>query len=241
LLKRGGYPITPQQDAALREWLLEVTEAVNSSFHCWTRWADLHPSSSAFERYRSDNHLSWALAGLLAAGIALEDDALVAYVLDGGVWSDRRGGAYANPSSMPSVIDWAIESGTGADNEGRVYEEKILRDPPIGYSLFHLWAMALVARMAQVHEGDDIWSLRGSDGGGLELAFDRYAEHILGVRPSPAPQQEGDLGFYAWQYELTYARWSRARHADVLDSTNRLTYRVQSIGPISLLVGEVLP
>ena len=130
---------------AISAWLLALTEAVNSGFNAWTKWADAHPNSSSYERYRSDNHLSWALAGLIAGATALGDDELAAYVLDGGSWTDSYEGAYQNPSSIRSVIDWAIEP------DGRMYEEKILRDPPIGYSFFHLWAMMLVARVAEVH------------------------------------------------------------------------------------------
>lgn len=58
LLKRNGYALPAADDASVREWLRKKAEAVNPSFQAWTRWADAHPTSSAFTRYRSDNHLT---------------------------------------------------------------------------------------------------------------------------------------------------------------------------------------
>lgn len=240
LLARNGYPFEANDEQAIRDLILRVTEAVNSSFHAWTRWADAHPSSGSFTRYRSDNHLSWSLAGLLAGAAALGDEQLAAYVLEGASWTDSKAGAYQNPSHVRDVIDRAIESGTGADNEGRVYEELILRDPPIGYSLFHLWPLQLVARIAEVHFGDDVWAFVGSDGGGLELAYDRYVAFILGERESPEPQQDGDLTTSSWQYELVYRRWPTARFQQGIEAAARNRYIQQSIGPVTLLFGEEL-
>src|SRR5690606_28315476 len=77
LLTRNGYPLSSEDDATLRDFLRRLVEAVNSSFHAWTRWADAHPRSPSYERYRSDNHLSWCLAGIMAGAVALEDDELM--------------------------------------------------------------------------------------------------------------------------------------------------------------------
>lgn len=240
LLTRNGYPLGAD-GPLLRGWLRELAAAVNSSFHAWTRWADAHPGSSSFERYRADNHLSWSLAGLIAAAAALGDEELAAYVLEGGTWDDGRSGAYANPSHIRDVIDRAIESGTGSENEGRIYEELILRDPPIGYALFHLWAMALVAEVARVHFGDDVYDYAGmDDDAGLRLAFDRYAEFILGRRTSPMPAQESDLSVQWWLYELAHARFAAPIDEEVLVAQERNPWIVQSIGPVTLLVGDDL-
>ena len=62
---RNGYGLG-DDDGQVRAWRLALAEAVTSSFNAWTRWADAHPSSGSFERYRSDNHLSWALSVLRA-------------------------------------------------------------------------------------------------------------------------------------------------------------------------------
>ncbi len=232
LLTRNGYGLSPEDDATLRAWILRVTEAVNASHLSWTKWADAHPNSGSYERYRSDNHLSWCLAGLIAASAALEDDALASYVLEGGSWTDSRSGAYANPSSIRAVIDWAIEP------DGRVYEEKILRDPPIGYSLFHLWAMTLVARTAEVHFDDGaLWDYTGDDGGGLRAVHDRYAGFILGTKTSPEPDQEGDLLGERWIYEAAVSVWDTPEHREVIDAGDRNTWIIQSIGAVPLLIG----
>lgn len=235
LLTRNGYALDPGDDAALRDWIGRLIAAVDSSFHAWTKWADAHPNSGSYERYRSDNHLSWALTGIIAGAAALEDDALAAYVLEGGSWTHPQGGAYANPSSIRAVIDLAIEA------DGRIYEEKILRDPPIGYSFFHLWAMSVVARVAAVHfeeVGDPgVWEFIGEDGGGMRQAYDRYAGFIDGSKMSPEPQQEGDLTNYRWLYETASARWQAPEHLAIIEADDRNTWINQSIGAVPLLIG----
>ena len=124
--------------------------------------------------------------------------------------------------------------------DGRIYEEKILRDPPIGYSFFHLWAMMLVARVAEVHYEQapgDLWSYPGDDGGGMELAYDRYAGFVLGDLVSPEPQQDGDLTGNRWLYEAAVSRWAKPEHREVIDSGDRNIWINQSIGAVPLLIG----
>lgn len=233
LLSRAGA-LNDEDDTTFRQWLLALTAAVNASFHAWTRWADAHPSSGSFERYRSDNHLSWALAGLMAAAAALEDDALADYVLEGGTWDDGHG-AYANPSSIRTLVDLAIEG------DGRVYEERILRDPPVGYSFFHLWAITLVARVAEVHfpSHPSVFDEVGEDGGSLRIAFERYAGFLTGERTSPAPEQDTGLEGYRWLYELVLERWPDDTLRDALGD-GRGRWIVQSVGAPTLLLGPTL-
>lgn len=155
-------------------------------------------------------------------------------MLEGGSWTHSQGGAYANPSSIRSVIDWAIEA------DGRIYEEKILRDPPIGYSFFHLWAMMLVARTAEVHHqaaAPGVWEFEGDDGGGMRVAYDRYAGFVLGTKMSPEPGQDGDLSGNRWLYEPAVSRWQAPEHREVIDSGDRNTWINQSVGAVPLLVG----
>ncbi len=234
LLKRNGYPLSDAEDAQLRDWLERLVAAVDTAFHSWTKWADHHPTSSSFERYRSDNHLSWAMAGLLAGAAALGDEGLANYVLTGGSWTHPVEGAYENPSSVRAVIDLAIEA------DGRVYEEKILRDPPIGYSLFHLEALSLIAVIAQRHfeAGEvSVWDYRGEDEAGLEEAFDRYVGYIDGSKTSPEPDQESNLTDSVWLYEAPVAYWGKASHRALLTENERNTWIIQAIGPVPLLVG----
>ncbi len=229
LVKRNGYAIETNDEPKIRGWLLRLARAVNSSFHAWTKWADPRPTSPSYERYRSDNHLSWCLAGLVAAAAALEDHSLANYVLRGSVWDDY-GDGYANPSHLGDVVDRAIESGTAPEHEGRVYEEKIGRDPPIGYAIFHLTAMSLVAQVAEVHYGEDVWSWTGADGAGIPLALDRYAGHLLGTKTSPKPG-EGYKNYHRLPWEL-------AQRADVVDPSNRRWHYQQAIGPVPFLLGK---
>ncbi|EDY82460.1 hypothetical protein VDG1235_2082 [Verrucomicrobiia bacterium DG1235] len=236
MMKAGGYEFGEGNEERVEIWIRSLAEAVNSSFHAWTRWADAHRGSRAYTRYRSDNHLSWCLAGLMAAAVALDDDDLAAYVLSGGSWKDSKAGVYANPSSIREVIDLAVEADEGGRNHGRIYEEKIRRDPPVGYSFFHLWPMSLVATMAEKRYGENLWSYQGSDGVGLEDAYRRYAGYVLGEMESPRPEQEGSRTGYAWLFEIAASVWpDEDVFQQARDKGNRMKYMRQSIGPVSLI------
>ncbi len=237
LLTRSGFELSSEEDDAIRDWLLRLTEAVNSSFHGWTRWADHHPNAGSYERYRSDNHLSWSLAGLLAAAAALGDEDLAHYVLHGGEWTDRRAGAYENPSYVRDVIRRAIE-GDEEGERGRFYEEKILRDPPVGYSLFHLWALVLVAQIAELHFDDDLWTFTADGSGSIRDAYDRYVDFVLGERESPEPSQDGDMTSRSWHFEVALHKWEDPRYRQAVEQLDRHRFIVQSWGPLSLIFGE---
>ncbi len=237
LLTRNGFALEPGDDEAIREWILRLAEAVNSSFHGWTKWADYHPSAGSYERYRSDNHLSWSLAGLIAAAAALDDQGLAEYVLSGGEWTDRRAGAYENPSYVRDVIRRAIE-GDEDGERGRLYEERIMRDPPVGYSLFHLWALVVVAQVAELHFEEDIWEFAGDDGGSIRDAYDRYTAYVLGERESPEPSQDGDMTGHSWHYEIALHKWEDERYRAAVEQLDRHRFIVQSWGPLALIFGE---
>ncbi len=239
LLRQGGHAFDRVDEAVVRVWIRALAEAVNSSFHAWTRWADAHKGSRAYTRYRADNHLSWCLAGLLAAAAALDDEDLAAYVLEGEVWEDSKAGRYANPSSIRAVIDIAIEADAEGKNAGRIYEEKIRRDPPVGYAMFHLWPMALVASIAEKHYGDDVWSFKGADGAGLREAYRRYAAYALGEWDSPRPDQEGSRRGRSWIFELAANVWpEETKIQEALAAGKRGKHVVQSGGPLTLLYGK---
>jgi hypothetical protein len=233
LLTRNGYTIPPTDDAAIRQWIIEVAQAVNSSYHAWTKWADLHPRSSSFVRYRNDNHLSWSMLGLLAAGVALDDQALVAYVLEGGAWNDGRSGLYANPSPILTVLDGAIEA------SGRVYEERINRDPPIGYSFFHLWPMLLIARIDEVLGPDRVHEYKGQDGAGLREAMLRYVPYILGT---PVAGGEGNMTTHAWLYYLAQRWWPNETAFDQAQARGAANQIIsQSLGPVLFMIKGLPP
>jgi len=225
LLEHGGRSLDPEIDA----WLLALTEAVNSSFHAWTRWADenggrlgrFHSTSrqddllherAGVERHRADNHLSWALAGLLA-----------------GAWEDRRAGRYRNPSPIGDVIDRAIEG--GADEAvGRIFEERIRREPPIGYALFHLEAMSLVARIADLHFDANVWDMAGADGAGMRDAYRRYARWLN-------DELTGRESGSRWLAALSPKGWAGPERA-VFVAAKRLPEQMNhAVGPARLLFG----
>lgn len=232
LLQLNGHAFAVGEKAKIREWLFNLAKAVNSSFHAWTKWADNAHPDGAFTRYRSDNHLSWCHVGLLSAAVADFDSSLVDYVLRGGVW-ERYGDGYANPSHVGDVIDRAIESspsGDSPEHEGRMYEEKIRRDPPIGYSIYHLTAMSLVAQIAKVHVGEDVWSWTGEDNAGMPLALERYAEYLLGTKTSPTPSER-----YHTFHRLP---WELVGDSAVVDASERRWHYQQAIGPVAFLLGK---
>lgn len=220
LLARNGYAV----EQRVRSWIVRVAHAVNSSFHAWTKWADPRVGFNSYERYRTDNHLSWCHVGLLSAAVALGDPDLANYVLRGGEWD-----GYRNPSHTDDVLDRAIESSAASEHEGRIYEEKINRG--IGYALFHLKAMSLVAQIAKVNFDVDVWHFSGSDGGGIKQALDRYAAFVLGT---PGGYQAHEL----LSFELGHPVWSEQRFMDVLDTKNRNWHSVQAIGPVAFLLGS---
>jgi hypothetical protein len=241
LLEHGGRSPDPEIDA----WLVALTEAVNSGFHAWTRWADenegrlgrfhagsrqddLVQESAGVERHRADNHLSWALAGLLAGAAVLEDPGLAAYVLEGGAWEDRRAGRYRNSSPIGDVIDRAIEGGAG-ETAGRVFEERIRREPPIGYALFHLEAMSLVARIADLHFGANVWDMAGADGAGMRDAYRRYAPWLDELTGREAKSR--------WLAALSPRGWAGPERAVFVAARPLPEQMNHAVGPARLLFG----
>lgn len=230
LLTRNGYSFTTGEDASIRAYLRQLAGAVNSSYHAWSVWADKHGctlsnQSETCIRYRSDNHLSWGQASILAAAAALSDQTIADYVLAGGVWDDGRSGPVANTSHMKYVINRAILS------TGQIYDEApsavggIERD---GYAFYHLWAMHIAARVDDIHFGQGLWDYTGTDGQGIEEAYVAEAPRLM----------SGASGGVAWQYELVYNRWPNSTNLAARNEENRNTFIVQSYGPVVLLFGQ---
>lgn len=231
LLSRNGFSISAADNTLLRGWILKMAQAVNSSHHAWTKWADAHTNSSVFERYRVDNHLSWSNLAILAAGVALDDQAQINYVLTGGSWNDGRSGAYANPSPILYVINGAIEA------NGRVYEERINRDPPIGYSFFHLQPMTLIARIDEVLGRGQVWRYKGTDGAGLQEAFTHLQPYIMGT---PSGSAEGNLTSHAWLYFFAQHWWPNVSgFADAKARASATQSVQQTAGPVTFLFKEL--
>lgn len=243
LLESAGAAIGEDDGALIRGWLRDLAAATNAGFHAWTRWADAHArpgwksrlglapppeENASVIRYRSDNHLSWALVGLLAAAAALDDPALAAYALEGGVWDDGRSGPYANPSTLPEMIERAILPG------GQIYDEAIGRAPPIGYGLFHLEALALAARIAAHRFDRDVWRHRGADGAGLIDAFRRYAPYLTGQMRSPSAAESHPVRA-RWLFALSPAGFGGADREALLAAAPLGAHWTHVLGPARLL------
>ncbi len=240
LLSRNWDGLTEAEDTAIRGWLRELAAATNSGFHAWTRWADLHKSSSSYTRYRSDNHLSWALAGIAAAAAALEDPVIWNYVLSGGTWDDGRSGPYANPSHLRDLLDRAI------DANGKVYDQDVRAGEHKGffYGCFHLWALSLTTQIAEVHRGESYWNHAGTDGGTLADALDHYAPHVSLDVPIPDSSETTDPVFFRFLYEISATKnWAvepimASRLTDARNVASRNQLISQAVGPVTLLLGD---
>ena len=233
LLLGSGSGASAEDERAARAWLRRLTSAVDASFHAWTRWADANPSSAAYRRYRSDNHLTWAQVGLLAAAVVLRDAALSAYVLDGAPWDNGFGGAYPNPTPLPELVARVIECPEDGKRAGRIFEEAIGRTPPMGYAMFHLEAMTLAARIATLHHGVDIAPSRGGPGGRLLAAYRRYAAFQQGLLPSPDPQESPPRG--RWLFALTPDDFGGPERTRLLSSGRTPEQLTHVVGPFGLL------
>ncbi|MCA9343206.1 alginate lyase family protein [Candidatus Saccharibacteria bacterium] len=221
LLKNNGYQFSSADDQAIKAYLLRLAEAVNSSYHAWTKWADNHTSSSSYIRYRADNHLSWAQAMLLSAAVALDDQNLANYCLNGGTWYDSKAGNYTNPSPIKTLLDKAILA------DGRIIDP-VEFDRPEQYTYFHLWPMQLSSLIAERHYGENLWEYKGSDGASLQKAYTTAVNNVV----------SGGYSNEAWQFEVPYNKWGGSSLKSARDSTNRLQVIKQSIGPVVLLFGE---
>lgn len=253
LLRRGGHVFGPDRDAEIGRWLRRLAEGVNAGFHAWTRWADenhgdveaeFHATSrvadrlrasTGVERHRSDNHLTWALCGLFAGGVALDDAALQAYALHGGVWNDGRAGPYDNPSPIVAVMERAIELEPHA--YGRMFEERIGRQPLIGYALFHLEAMVLAARMAWVQGAADLWREGTDTRRRLLAAHQRYAPFLTGqARSSDASEYDGVVA--RWIVALAPPSVAGDARRALVEARPLPEHMTHMVGPADLLFGE---
>ncbi len=241
ILTRNGYVMPAAERTQLATWLRdELFPATNAGCHAWTRWADAHPTSGAYTRYRSDNHLSWCLAGWASAAAALNDDAMWNYAFKGGEYDDGHSGPYANPSNFEAQVGYAVTA------SGEIYDQAVRSSSHKGlfYGNFSLWSLSLAAQIAEVHQGINYWTYEGSQGASLMTAYDYYARFGAGDLPPPDPEETTDPAFFRFMYEMVVgndwvsgdreALYTRARNAKA-----RTQIMTQSIGPVSLLTGDL--
>ncbi len=200
-LKKHGKAIglEEEQIANLEQWLIDdLTAAVNAGFHAWTRWADAHPNSRAYMRYRADNHIAWSLAGLAAAAQATENTELMSYVVLGTPYK-----GYANPSHLTAFVELAI------NEQGEVYDERVRAGQHKGffYANFSLWATlqtTISARSFYSAEKDSPQTkapLASVDDKVLS-GFLNYAGRVSSNTKMHDAKEKTDPAFFAFSYKL---------------------------------------
>jgi hypothetical protein len=220
-----------------RIWLkTRLVPAVNAGFHAWTKYADANPESGAFLRYRSDNHLSWSLAGLATAGLALNDSQLLDYVYFGTPYNDGISGIYENPSALVKLIPFAIR------HDGKVYDEEERSNEQKGffYGNFSLWAITIAALNTDKAGYPPLWTKQFSpESGSIAMALDRYAPFVSGSKPIKDKNETTQPGFFAFVYRLILNQsWVEGhrreiyRHAAMANESQNIR---QGLGNIELI------
>jgi hypothetical protein len=126
---------------------------------------------------------------------------------------------------MKYVLNRAILS------NGQIYDEApgsvggIERE---GYALYTLWAMEIAARADDVNFHQGLWDYKGTDGKGLQDAFQAESARVF------SGENDGDN----WQYELVYNRWPTTNFLNARNFSARDAFISQSFGPVILLFGQ---
>ncbi len=184
----------------IRLWMKsKLIPAVNAGFHTWTKFADTHPTSAAYQRYRSDNHLSWCLAGLATAGLALNDRALLDYVYYGTAYDDGISGPYENPSALIKLIPYAIKE------TGEVYDEAVRAKQHKGffYGNFSLWALVITAINTEKAGYPPVWEKQFTQNSGtIASALDRYAPYVANDLAITDIEEKTKPEFFSFVYRL---------------------------------------
>lgn len=184
----------------IRLWMKsKLIPAVNAGFHTWTKFADTHPASGAYQRYRSDNHLSWCLAGLATAGLALNDRALLDYVYYGTAYDDGISGPYENPSALVKLIPYAIKE------TGEVYDEAVRAKQHKGffYGNFSLWALVITAINTEKAGYPPVWEKQFTQNSGtIASALDRYAPYVANDLAITDIEEKTKPEFFSFVYRL---------------------------------------
>jgi hypothetical protein len=108
ILKRNGYPLTAQNHANAQRLLRRMTAVVNSGLRAWTEWARLHPGGATANRYAADNHVGIYLSGVGAAAAALEDRAMIDYVVNGAAYDFGNGDNLPNYVPLKTYLERAL-------------------------------------------------------------------------------------------------------------------------------------
>lgn len=177
------------------QWLThQAVPAVNAGLHAWTRFADANPTSGAYQRYRADNHITWALAGLAAAGMALQQDQLLDYVYYGKPWDDGVSGLYSNSSALVEFLPAAIKS------DGEVFDqaERAIQHKGFFYGNFSLWAMVMSAEIMERAGYAPLWEYRSENSGSIQDALIYYAPYVSGERALTDQEETTEPEFFSF-------------------------------------------
>ena len=201
ILKHAPVSQNYQEELTIiKDWIKdELVPAVNAGFHAWTKYADTHPTSRAYIRYRSDNHLSWSLAGLATAGLALNDRALLDYVYYGTAYDDGLSGPYKNPSSLTKLIPFAIKP------SGEIFDEaeRTANHKGFFYGNFSLWAIVITALNTEQAGYPAIWETQLSpESGTIAAALDRYAPYVAGEDTISDEEETTKPEFFSFVYRI---------------------------------------
>ena len=204
-----------------RRWLIkEAIPAVNAGLHAWTKFADENPTSRAYQRYRADNHIAWALAGLATAGLALQDKALIDYVYYGEPWDDGISGPYPNSSALINYIPVAI------NQQGEVFDqaERAKQNKGFFYGNFSLWAMVISATAIDLAGYPSLWAYHKEDSGSIQDALIYYAPYIAGDIPLPDPHENTNPKFFSFiaRMAIPHLKLSKSEKASLVAAANAI-------------------
>ena len=221
-----------EQIAQLEQWLIDdLTTAVNAGFHAWTRWADAHPNSRAYMRYRADNHIAWSLAGLAAAAHATENEELMNYVVIGTPYK-----GYANPSHLTAFVELAI------NEQGEVYDEQVRAGQHKGffYANFSLWATlhtVISAKSFYSAEEDSPHTkapLASVDAKVLS-GFLNYAGRVSSNTKMHDAKEKTDPAFFSFSYKLANNWLTQNKTLCVAADAKEAQHIRQTLGSTSLV------
>ena len=165
------YPYLSEEDkVAMEKWIRIGAALVKKGHEYWI-------ANDYYDHQYGNNHLTCHLMGLIAAAYALEDDALLAYVLDGA----------QNPAHLSEMIERAIlmkgdevwYRDTDADfTDGEIYDRyRVVQNNGFFYAIYHLKFLTNSAVMLK-NNGADYFAFVGKNGENLLLPYHAYEEYL---------------------------------------------------------------
>ena len=166
------YPYSDEEDrAAMENWIRIGAALVKKGHEYWIQ-------NEYYDKQYGNNHLSCHLMGIVAASLALRDESLLSYALDG----------EQNPAHFTEMIERAILMEgdevwyRDIDSDfvpGEIYDRyRVVQNMGFGYAFYHLKFLTNIAAMLKI-SGLDYFSFVGKNGENLRLPYLAYAEYLL--------------------------------------------------------------